>query len=610
MAILKITPSGDSYIQQNAPSYKRGGSTIIDMMTVTGSNSFGLMEFEIPPIDGIIKSATLYCYKHYGSYLISLFRLTKKFVEPEVNWIQSANGVPWTTPGGDYDPAIIGQMKNAPMNWNIFPIDTGLITNNWAGFLFKTGARSQFVSKDATATSPFAGADGFKPYLEIVYESGLTVSDISLDIAEAQVNQAVTATVTVANLAATEKSGAVILKVADTVITSIPVTVTGNGTTTVNHQFSVDTSGTYPVCAGIEVAGAIPVFKCSNLKVLAGPDIAVAQVYTIPDALFDAGTYEIHGSITNRGDMPGSKDISVSVDGQVLQVVTVTLNPGETVDKSISATATRGTHNICADTVCISKSVLGSGTVNGYVYSSAGIPLQDVEININGVKVYTNAIGYFTAIVMEGTHVVTFTKSGYGQKSISITIAYGSTAFTEVSLEPIQTMGSVNITSYPEGAEIFLDGTDQQIKTPAILSNVPSGTHTYTLKLGNYNDYSGIVQVLENQTAQVSAMLVPAEGCIYFNVTPQGAKIFIDNVNTGLLTQSMVCGLSPGSHAYKLEKTGYQDAGGMITLVYGRGEVLEGTLVQKGAETGKLLGLSLLGAGVLGSVIYLARDQK
>ncbi len=610
MAILKITPSGDSYIQENAPSYNRGSNPVIEMISLVGSNAFGLMEFEIPPIDGIINSITLHCYKNYGYYRISLFKLNKKFVESQVTWMQAANANPWATPGGDYDSVPIGQIDSGINSWDVFTIDPALISNNWAGFLFKTNNRNRYVSKDATATSPFTGADAFRPYLEIVYESGLTVSSISLDMAEAMVNQAVTASVTVANPSATEKSGALILKVADTVITSIPVTVAGNGTTTINHPFSVDTSGTYPVCAGIEAAGAIPVFKCANLKVLAGPDIAVAQVYTIPDDLFDAGTYEIHASITNRGDMPGSKEISISVDGQVLQAVPVTLTPGETVDKSLTATATRGTHNICADTVCISKSVLGSGTVNGYVYSSAGIPLSDVEININGVKVYTNAIGYFTAIVIEGTHVVTFTKSGYGQKSISITIAYGSTAFTEVSLEPIQTIGSVNITSYPEGAEIFLDGTDQQIKTPAILSNVPSGAHTYTLKLDNYNDYSGIVQVLGNQPSQVSAVLVPAEGCIYFNVTPQGAKILIDNVNTGLLTPSMVCGLSPGYHAYKLEKTGYTDASGTVTLVYGRGEVLEGTMVKKGAGTGKLLGLSLLGAGVLGSVIYLSRDKK
>lgn len=66
--------------------------------------------------------------------------------------------------------------------------------------------------------------------------------------------------------------------------------------------------------------------------------------------------------------------------------------------------------------------------------------------------------------------------------------------------------GSISFLSTPPGAEIFLDGKDQNIKTPATITDVPAGTHKYALKLSNYKDYTGSVQVQENQTAKVSAI--------------------------------------------------------------------------------------------------------
>lgn len=70
-------------------------------------------------------------------------------------------------------------------------------------------------------------------------------------------------------------------------------------------------------------------------------------------------------------------------------------------------------------------------------------------------------------------------------------------------------LGSVSFVSYPPGAEIFMDGVDQAVKTPAIVTNVPAGSHIYILKLAGYRDYQGSINVLESQTAGVSANLIP-----------------------------------------------------------------------------------------------------
>lgn len=75
-------------------------------------------------------------------------------------------------------------------------------------------------------------------------------------------------------------------------------------------------------------------------------------------------------------------------------------------------------------------------------------------------------------------------------------------------------VGSINFVSSPAGADIILDGQPQNMKTPAVITKVPAGTHTFTLKLSGHADYTGSVLIEENKTAQVSAFLSPvkAEG--------------------------------------------------------------------------------------------------
>ncbi|MDP3353382.1 MAG: PEGA domain-containing protein, partial [Flavobacteriaceae bacterium] len=70
-------------------------------------------------------------------------------------------------------------------------------------------------------------------------------------------------------------------------------------------------------------------------------------------------------------------------------------------------------------------------------------------------------------------------------------------------------LGSVSFVSYPPGAEIFMDGVDQDVKTPAIVTNVPAGSHEYVLKLAGYRDYLGSITVLESQTVLASVNLIP-----------------------------------------------------------------------------------------------------
>lgn len=147
-------------------------------------------------------------------------------------------------------------------------------------------------------------------------------------------------------------------------------------------------------------------------------------------------------------------------------------------------------------------------------------------------------------------------------------------------------VGNISFISYPGGAEVFIDGTDQGIKTPANVTDVPIGMHTFTVRLDGYNDFSGAVEVLENQTVNaLPAILTPATGCIFFDSKPEGAKIFIDGtldkaVDTGFVTPKLFCGLPLGIHVYRLILDGYPLSSGSVKLKPRLGTKVTGIFVR------------------------------
>ena len=173
------------------------------------------------------------------------------------------------------------------------------------------------------------------------------------------------------------------------------------------------------------------------------------------------------------------------------------------------------------------------------------------------------------------------------------------------------TTGSASFSSTPPGAEIFIDGSDQGVMTPATITSIPTGSHDYTLKLAGFLDSTGTVQVVENQTITVSTQLIPVEGCIYFITSVPGAKIYVDNVDTGKVTPALVCGLSLATHTYMLVLPGYAVITGSVVLGTGQGATITGTLVREAKKgAGALVLVTLLGLGALGAVIFATREKK
>jgi hypothetical protein len=72
--------------------------------------------------------------------------------------------------------------------------------------------------------------------------------------------------------------------------------------------------------------------------------------------------------------------------------------------------------------------------------------------------------------------------------------------------------GNVNVTSTPSGGRVFLNGQDTGKMTPALLTNVPKGTATVTVRKDGFQDCTKTVRVKPKGTVNVTCQLSPTEG--------------------------------------------------------------------------------------------------
>ncbi len=99
----------------------------------------------------------------------------------------------------------------------------------------------------------------------------------------------------------------------------------------------------------------------------------------------------------------------------------------------------------------------------------------------------------------------------------NLTASVESAIFT-VSIPP--TVGSVSVTSAPEGAAIALDGADSGSVTPFTFDNLVPGDHNVSVSLEGYNSASATVSVIAGETAPADFQLVsiPQTGSVLSNL--------------------------------------------------------------------------------------------
>ena len=158
-------------------------------------------------------------------------------------------------------------------------------------------------------------------------------------------------------------------------------------------------------------------------------------------------------------------------------------------------------------------------------------------------------------------------------------VRYGYKFSLDIELINNATTGALSINSLPDGAEIFIDNEDRKITTPAVIPGLIPGDHKYKMTLPGYIDMSGSFMMTFGQSTSVFATFTQLKdfGTLYIYPTPilygriipyilEGAKIYIDNVDTDKLIPSPITGLTKGVHTFRVTRPGVEDREGMFII--------------------------------------------
>lgn len=168
----------------------------------------------------------------------------------------------------------------------------------------------------------------------------------------------------------------------------------------------------------------------------------------------------------------------------------------------------------CDGIITGDKPVINSFSASPSIITEGGSSTLSWEVTDADSVTITPGIG--DVAVSSGTHSV----------SPNITTTYtltatndagSTTATTNVTVNPpAVTYGSINISSTPAGAKVYLDGEDTGSITPIVLTDISPGTHTVKLDLYHYKimEQAGIL-VTAGETTNLNWALTYAPQLTY-----------------------------------------------------------------------------------------------
>jgi len=122
---------------------------------------------------------------------------------------------------------------------------------------------------------------------------------------------------------------------------------------------------------------------------------------------------------------------------------------------------------------------------------------------------------------------------------------------SEDPMTPVNTKGSIYITSNPAGAEIWIDGINSSLTTPDTVTNVEEGVRNVTLKLQDYKDTTFAISVIAEQTSVVGPIALVSN----IVTTLYGPVRIYETAGTGVnepsgldLSSGMAYGVSSGQN--------------------------------------------------------------
>jgi hypothetical protein len=140
--------------------------------------------------------------------------------------------------------------------------------------------------------------------------------------------------------------------------------------------------------------------------------------------------------------------------------------------------------------------------------------------NPSGASVYSNGVykgktlpgtPIVSTQVVPGTYTLLLTKDGYQDYTTTGTVVAGKNYDIVANLVPVSkpTTGAIAVSSSPSGADVYVNNIFRGL-SPLTVESLTPGVYTVLVRLSGYQDFMSTVSVSAGQTAQVSAVLIPA----------------------------------------------------------------------------------------------------
>ncbi|MCG3208918.1 MAG: hypothetical protein FOGNACKC_02531 [Anaerolineae bacterium] len=377
--LVQLTAQKDSWIQRDSPNQNKGADTSLNVRPKEFAERNSLIWFDlgsIPPGSRII-SATLDLFQTDGrdSQTVKIHRALADWTQLEVTWNERTAGIPWATPGGDFDPTVVASFPTGSTNniHQIIPV-TSLVQSWLDGAAANYGFLLRATTTDKTETITFRSLDhtvpAERPTLRVYYVPAGADLGLSKTVNTASpiVDDVITYTLTAVNngpFAATT-----------TVVTdTLPLSVT--------YVSSATTQGSYQTGSGVWAIGGLPAGGSARLTITArvtpstsGAPIINSAVITAPQS--DLTPANNAASVTITPTLPGISVLTTTViegdSGTTNAVFTVTLSSASPNPVSVNYTTVDNT------TTAGSDYLAASGTLN----FPAGTLVQTFTVVING----------------------------------------------------------------------------------------------------------------------------------------------------------------------------------------------------------------------------------
>jgi Domain of unknown function (DUF4384)/PEGA domain len=176
-----------------------------------------------------------------------------------------------------------------------------------------------------------------------------------------------------------------------------------------------------------------------------------------------------------------------------------------------------------------------------YVGSRPSVPAfgsLNISSNPTGAEAYVDGqfVGYTPVAfgTRSGSHAVEVRLAGYDTYTTSVNVPGGQTANVNAGLVTTVRNGTVNFTSNPSGAEVYINGQYVGV-TPTGSFSYTQGNYTAEFRLGGYNTVSLSFSVSANSNQTVPANLAPVAGSLRVRANVGGAIVFLNGQQAGTI---------------------------------------------------------------------------